>query len=130
MTVESWKSEFYAVDAYRSKGENWSDKECLEHALKKWCGLTKENLDKHEVKHDQGMLFHKMKYDADALPIDSSTCAMCEKYYIGGCHGCPVVRHYGDRCCGKVNQYWEFIDKNNPKPMIDLLEFCLKTENE
>ena len=44
MSIESWKAEFYPTPA-----DEASKDQAIAHSLRKWEGLRKENLDRHEL---------------------------------------------------------------------------------
>ena len=85
MSIESWKAEFYPIEAKDVKGD---DLERIDHALLKWSGVTEENLKKHEIT------------DRLTLPLCERDCTLCRKYLVN-CETvtgsrCPIVRfQYG-----------------------------------
>lgn len=132
MSLQTWMDEFYPTPAQKFPTEL----EAVEHSLRKWKGLTKENLEKHCV--DQRHSSIKDASDAK-LAIDSTTCALCQQHTEDGedfadCDKCILKKinvsefdgqHYG--CASAlpekdVTTYREFTVYGNPQPMIELLE--------
>jgi len=140
MSLKTWKKEFYPVPASKVSGK----KTAIKHSLKKWQGLTEENLKKH------GLIF---TYDFDdasiretmvssnlpgcSFGINSKTCALCQLYYNNDgsdtddksdcCYKCPLYQSLGHRCDGRSDRpYVVFLDSGDPVPMIKALEKMLK----
>lgn len=130
MSLETWKKEFYPTPAQKFPTEL----EAVEHSLRKWRGLTKENLEKHE-------LYQRLYFIQDATGkkfcIDCTTCALCQQHFdaaenLADCDKC-VLKHvnviYGnhyscDECISGSSDtiYGYFTKYKDPQPMIDLLE--------
>lgn len=122
MSAESWKAEFYPIQAKQVLYHR-----AAAHSLQKWIGLRVSNLDKHNL---------------TALPInvDSSTCALCllNIEVDGDCENCALSRARGgvpcDQCrldeadCGSPWNRWQVED--NPEPMIKWLELAVKEEDQ
>lgn len=126
MSVASWRREFYRVAASRVK-----KKDALEHSLRKWEGLTKENLRKHDVWVSGGMV---ADMSGDDFPIDDGTCALCRHYADVDlkCAGCPIADARGGKICdeGDNAPYILFSVKDNPIPMLRLLRMLKKRKDE
>lgn len=92
MSIESWKQEFYPVEA----DSEMSEQEAILHSIKKWEGLTEENLNKHAV----CVNYFKDLHDefGGAFDIDSSTCALCAKFLSNDCQDCPLYKKQGFIC--------------------------------
>lgn len=123
MSVESWKREFYPVDATQVAKED-----ALAHSLKKWEGLMKENLERHGVELCYRGIRDK---DGEHFNVDKSTCALCFHHDKGfGCPTCPLSIMRGRVRCdlgaGEDNPYLCFLRKN-PLPMLRLLRKAMKT---
>lgn len=125
MTIQSWKNEFYPVEAQKV-----AISDALQHSLVKWKGLTAENLSRHEVKSYLGVL--KDEVGDEVLCIDSSSCALCV-HYLGDddphehqCTGCPLFEVRGVGCdektYGRDAPYQCFSSYSAPMPMIALIE--------
>ena len=65
----SWKEEFYRISAENL--ELATDKVCLEHCIRKWKGLLKENLDKYGIVFDDN---NNPIIDDEPFPTDASSC--------------------------------------------------------
>lgn len=124
MSLDTWKSEFYPIEASKVPVE-----EAVQHSLRKWRGLTKENLEKHGVIKDEDST--KIMYGKGGMSIDAHSCALCEHYLDSyqmdnACEGCPLVTVRGVPCDddseSSVSPYHEFTGKGNPLPMIAALE--------
>jgi hypothetical protein len=122
MTLQTWKEEFYPIDAkYVSK------EDAVEHSLRKWIGLRAENLSKHGVNATYSRV-----YDGDGvcgedemMYIDDESCALCVHYIENECSACPLFGLLG-RSCDKgdeiISEYASFVRFGNPEPMITALE--------
>lgn len=118
MSIETWKAEFYPIDASQTHRD-----EAIDHSLQKWLGLEPENLAKHNVK----LRWHKVMdesitLDDSCVPgvqIDGSTCALCHHYmdhdwdedegeYESPCHDCPLYQARGGVACDdETSDEWE-----------------------
>lgn len=123
MTIETWIQEFYPVTAEQASTD---EVEAVKHSIKKWRGLTKENLEKHLIEK----IYYSIEDDTSSIVIDSENCALC--HYSGklkgdsisiSCTYCPIFKSSGN-CCS--DQYSLFDHESNPHPMIELLEKTLK----
>lgn len=131
MSLKTWKKEFYPKNA-----KTVSAKNSIAHSLRKWQGLTKTNLKKHDL--------HKQPYnmigDGDFyMEIDSDSCALCKQYeneddyeYENKCNDCPLYQFLGQQCDEEsTSPYAVWIDKGNAVPMINSLKQTLKrSKNE
>lgn len=116
MSLETWKAEFYPIDASKVPVED-----AVQHSLRKWRGLTKENLAKHGVKS----CGYRIADDTYGLWINSTSCSLCTHYVNNstGCRGCPLVTVIGGRCDKGIDApYGKFFEQMNPLPMIEALE--------
>jgi len=100
MSLESWKKKFMPEPAW----PNCSFNDAIYHAIRKWTGFRKENIQKHNV-------------DPSELPDGDRECCFC-LMFGGTCSGCPLQKVRDGGCSGP---YREWIIKRNPEPMIDLL---------
>ena len=132
MSLQTWMDEFYPTPAQKFPTEL----EAVEHSLRKWKGLTRENLEKHGVIH-RGW---NIRDDNDTrLLIDSTTCALCQRHTkdeedFANCDKCILKKvnvsefdgqHYGCDPAMPGHDYsifYVFIVRSNPQPMIELLE--------
>lgn len=118
MSIETWKAEFYPVEADKVPEEL-----AVEHSLRKWRGLTKENLARHELTVDEGTLFDS----DDEFEVDADSCSLCSVHLESTCGTCPLCEHLGKPCYGddesyKSSPFGIFMGKNDPLPMIAALE--------
>lgn len=118
MSLESWKAEFYPVEAKDATG---SDAEALEHSIVKWTGLLKKNLKKHDGKKAEGFL-KRVSFDGiPAFVVDGSSCALCAKHFAAkaGCRECPIFMATGADC---EKAFLAFSFSDNARPMLTLLK--------
>lgn len=136
MTVESWKEEFYPIEADRCPKE-----EAIQHSLRKWSGLTENNLLKHEVKVDGARAIaggaYVLPMNANGLrgnhyvEIDSRSCSLCHHYNQGDCSACPITFYKQSEKmdtnqweqCSTEYLHWRRV--KDPHPMIELLKNTL-----
>lgn len=131
MSLKTWKLEFYPVKARTVRKED-----ALDHSLRKWEGLTEENLKKHGVKRIWGGFRLVCDYSPHkTMQIDGKSCALCNHYLdkskLRPCSDCLIVKHTGHTCDwsdeeddgGEGLSPWEhWIGHEDPQPMIDLLK--------
>lgn len=133
MSLESWKQEFYPIEANEVSKEN-----AISHSIRKWEGLRKENLKKHGV-YVKGSLSWLIDNIADkTFILRSSTCALCYLYYEGfsntnQCLECPLYRIRNNVQCDekmkneKYSPYSNLHDRGrngSPEPMIMWLKLA------
>jgi hypothetical protein len=113
MSLETWKEEFYFVDA-----SEVPVKQAVQHSLRKWIGLRQENLEKHDLSIEG-----KRIYGEDGrLFISESSCALCRYYIEDYCCQCPLYAVLGRPCdAGLSAPYQQFVFDGNPEPMIRAL---------
>jgi hypothetical protein len=102
MSQETWRAEFYPIEASRVPSED-----AVAHSLQKWRGLTKANLRKHRLSESP-------------ILVDGSTCAMCQCFYNpllsvsgSGCSECPGKAANG-RACDTAYDTWSYSDDTRP----------------
>lgn len=123
MSLESWKAEFYPVEASKVKKDAMA---CIEHSIKKWEGLTKASIKKYGLSKGCQRIFH----GHENFPLDSTTCALChmsqnrERYV--DCRKCPISIARGSAC---NNEYAAFCDEDDVRPMLQLLRRTKKTHS-
>jgi hypothetical protein len=130
MSLETWKAEFYPIPADEVPVED-----AVQHSLRKWRGLTKENLNKHGL-NQEDYLIGEAEEDEDHPPltIDDRSCALCHHFMDGKCVACPLFKVLSKRCDDEENRsfkespYGAFVEEGNPLPMIEALEKAAELE--
>lgn len=128
MSFSSWKREFYPKKSDTVK----SEKEAIKHSLRKWQGLTKQNLKKHKITLSAGIPSLYPPYietKTDSFFIDYTSCSLCYwsfDHLTKDCDECPLGKIIGDSCGGKKGPYAYFTKTNDPTLMINALKKCLK----
>jgi hypothetical protein len=128
MSLETWKKEFYPEEAKTVIGDK-----AIAHSLRKWEGLTPENLVKHGIVRKKTRLIANRE---DDFYVDCDSCALCVHYLNyavpedqNECVACPLFKLIGASC---VENDSDTVDKNqipfqiwwrtgNAQPMIDAL---------
>ena len=135
MTLKTWKEEFYPV----KPAKRMTKIEAIEHSLTKWRGLTKTNLNTHDLKVDywNSKQICEEKNPNKFLNIDNTSCALCYKFFIpdrqdyqrSKCENCPLYQANEYIPCDSSykSPYRAWVDNSNPRPMIKLLERALKS---
>lgn len=136
MSIKTWKAEFYPITANRA-----SKADAAEHSLRKWTGLLKKNLKKHNLENSWGMLVEEGK--ASCFPIDTTTCALCRRFYNFDefdekheCGDCPLFKVRGDVRCDDplksedYSPFTHFSNTSDPKPMIHWLKKAVAYEKK
>lgn len=133
MSLESWKAEFYPVEA-----DHVPKEEAIAHSLRKWEGLRPANLRKHGVVkiYNYGGLLDEQYPTAVGFSVDSDSCALCVLYADTNCNcgSCPVACSRGNTPCDeciedeKCSPYESFRRESNPEPMIQALEGAQRWE--
>jgi hypothetical protein len=113
MSLESWKAEYYPVPADQCPPE-----QAVEHSLRKWIGLRRENLERHGMRAMSEDITDAQT--SEWFRIGASTCSLCETHTI--CRGCPLL---AGQCVDGMNAWW---DDHDPEPMIAALEAALKMQ--
>lgn len=101
MTIESWKAEFYPVEAYLVPNDTLA---LLEHSIKKWEGLLPKNRKKHDlVVGTYGRLTSEDASDYDnVFKASSESCSLCHHYNNSDepeCVKCPLYIVRGNIEC-------------------------------
>jgi hypothetical protein len=137
MSVFTWKKEFYDV----KPSADMTRKQSIAHSLKKWKGLTKENLKKHglTIKADTPAIYDT---EGKAFDIDCDSCALCLKYgdssgdfvlgLIDSCDACPLFKVLHNNQCddGDESPYIKWLDSGNALPMIKALTKLTKLKEK
>ena len=118
MSAKTWLKEFYAVSA-----DKVSKAKAGAHCLRKWLGLTHEELKRHKLVYSP-------------IVVNSSTCAYCTHYlrivHIDGCVDCPLHKVLGHDCDALQGNppYNKYAMSGNPFPMIDALREAITWERK
>ena len=147
MSIESWKEEFYPVSArkFRRDPTHAEQVEALGHSLRKWRGLQKEALYKHDLGvSSSGHIIELIsKGNRSMFAVNTSTCALCVQWYRvvkhpthpANCKGCPLAEVRGGAPCDYTDEtadgdrsspYLHWIAAKDPEPMIKWLETALE----
>ena len=123
MSLATWKREFYRTPASRV-----SKKNALAHSIRKWEGLSKENLKRHECKFSYGFIGDEIN---DFRILGSELCALCHHYlkeFQPYCASCPLALSRDGISCDlqtlkeKQSPYSSAHgDRPNVKPMLRAL---------
>lgn len=119
MSLQTWKEEFYPTNARSTEALNAP----IEHSLRKWKGLTQENMDKHNVRiSDRG---HWIEDGHETLDLDSDSCSLCQMAILSRlfmpenmCEHCEINKHLNEVCNIAYN---EWCNTRDPTIMISLL---------
>lgn len=149
MSLQSWKKEFYPVEAEDvAAATDSGDLVLLNHSLQKWIGLRDENMIKHNVyKGCSVTIYDSENYEFE---VNSKTCALCHIHYrfVDGegsaCKTCPLFKVRGSRCDiltdeeevenefgtgAIITSPWDsYVDNEDPEPMIKLIEEAIEIE--
>lgn len=125
MGLTSWKKEFYPNTAEQVV-KTGKIKTLIKHSLRKWEGLTEENVVKHGIRIN-GYGDIATNDGKSGLLIDSSSCSLCIKFYKEfTCTGCPLYEHFGCKCDDEEMPFEHWREYGDPEPMIEALKECLK----
>lgn len=130
MSIETWKAKFYPVPADKPK----TKRAALLHSIRKWQGLSKDNLAKHTLEQQEAILFSE---DTPAFWVNGSSCALCVLYaedddWEKTCPKCPLFKVRGGVCCDKkmpreeMHPYVRWLESGDNKPMLKWLRRALK----
>ena len=135
MTIQSWLDECMPVKAHKCTANALV---ALQHASRKWHGLTREMLKKHDLTVLNSCLKDK---NGDKFSIGPYTCSLCLIY--GNCPDqeemggfCPLRTIRRGQPCdsqaqGELYSPWHIWAKSSdPEPMINLIDAALAIELE
>lgn len=147
-SMESWKEEFYPVTAEEMKdrfdSRSATAADLIKHCIRKWVGARGSNLVRHglsKVSDDSFLTEGAAEAEEEeCFDFDSGSCALCVAYQsqsvrYHSCEDCPLyVSRDHVSCTSKsdsedISPYDEFIDNNDPEPMIEALEDALSWVN-
>lgn len=124
MSLHTWKKEFYPTRA----NARMSVRKAIQHSIRKWEGLKKTNLRKHQMvvstaytRRIEDML------TGSIFSIDSESCALCQKFIEieHTCTHCPLYRQLGHRC-DELNGPYTVWPRKGPYRMIRALKKTLE----
>lgn len=134
MSKDTWRAEFFPTDA--STARNMTNLEAVRHSLRKWRGLTPDNLKAHGLRVSANGSI--MDGPQSVLGIDDTTCSLCVKHFaVYGmltakerCRSCPLARARSGYPCDKTTRKetdlmspWRvWMVHEDPRPMIGALE--------
>lgn len=118
MSLATWKKEFY-----RTPADKVSERNALEHSIKKWIGLLPKNRKKHNVRLGRYIL---SDIKNNILHINGGSCALCV-CYVDDCAVCPLSTVGNARTIAPCHdEYLDAIDNGKVTPMIRLLRKAKK----
>lgn len=105
----------------------------LELSLLKWRGFQKSNLARHKVWINDCELIDNGQIKGDVI-LGADQCLLCDLYFAANCRGCPLNDARGKKCYREPfdesdpSPYLAMTRKGDPKPMIKLIQKCIKHE--
>lgn len=138
MSLETWKEEFYPVAA-----KDVPLQTAIDHSIRKWEGLTPENLQRHGI---WKLSYRRIGIDDDdplgGFFINSGTCALCHYFILktSSCANCPLFEVRGLTSCDSttdlecssrfLSPYEEFLELGNTASMLAWLRMAKQWEEE
>lgn len=132
MSLKSWMKEFYPKPAALV-----AKQDAIDHSLRKWEGLTKKSLAKHNVELSDDRI-GVVGMNGEVFELYGGTCALCAHHAYPShraedrCKGCPLFQLRSKPCDvpdsdEKSRAPWaSFTINKNPNPMIRLLRKAKK----
>lgn len=130
-SIGQWKKLFYSSV---KDAKQWTDKQCFEHILKKYSGVTKKIVQQRFVyplcfSTREVYISGLNKKHKKPFEFNDTTCSLCKKYinhkvasYKDQCDNCPLAIS-GNRCGANMKNPWGvFVRQNNPEPMIAMMK--------
>ena len=137
MSIRSWKLEFYSTPANEVNA-----KDAPQHALQKWTGRLKKNLDKHKLRvcFDCNGTIEEVEGN-EKFNFSDRNCAWCNlagyvrfNYPDINCDNCQAVKAGAEiKGCteGGLNAPWNIlINTGNFKPMLNWVRKAVKLIGE
>lgn len=132
MSLQTWKAEFYPVSAQSDVARA----DPVAHSLRKWRGLTPENLARHGVWRVGSCAIGD---DTVTMAIDETTCSLCVWYgeHDELCrYSCRLCTLYATRGCfcympradEGLSPWRAWTHNGDPLPMIQALEAAQEME--
>lgn len=120
MSLASWKAEYYPIDAQEAAAKG--DLVAVEHSIRKWEGLTPENLARHGCAK---ILRNISDEDRQILQINDSTCSLCVLHYkklnSEPCATCPIFLVHEPCCDWPQSPFTRWVATTSPHPMLRVL---------
>ena len=134
MSLETWKAEFYPIEA-----EDVPVEQAIDHSLTKWIGLRAENLARHALEIDTYGMLVEIADNNKVMELGGSNCALCACYHDdeaydydldedAPCQECPLAIVRGGVACDDTRESEERspwsdwnnnpTERRNPEPMI------------
>lgn len=134
MSLETWKAEFYPVEAAAVDAAGASL-----HSLRKWRGLRARSLKRHGVRLTRYNVYQCVDDGTrESLVVNSATCALCEHHQYRPvlevenetprCNSCPLQQLLGEPCDVSDQPYAYFQFAHDPEPMIAALKKVVARE--
>jgi hypothetical protein len=134
MSLHTWKLEYFS-DIKEASTDPIS---ATKHSLKKWEGFRSDALKEHGLIKLSGCSAISDHEKTEFFGADYTNCALCE--YTDevlntiSCTECPIYQATGEDCSRDYvdedlegdDAYYSFTGKDDPEPMIALLEKTLK----
>lgn len=123
MSLQSWKEVFYSTGAkefmtLKQTPEN--ELKAVNHCIRKWEGLSEENLKRHNLYLDLDDC-SVLSCGGKVISIDFTSCALC-KLHNNVCRNCVLYAcGYG---CNNDGSPYDLLKYKDPQPMIDALNEC------
>lgn len=132
MSIETWKREFYPVEACNFI-DHHSDVGAIKHCVRKWEGLSQENLEKHKIKVPTSSNYLQ-DAEGDTFYVDCSSCALCRRYqdecqtHTGAnFQNCPLLSYLGSPCdAGNDSPYKAWFSRCDNSIMLNALKQTLE----
>lgn len=132
MTLSTWKTEFYPTEA-----SECSKEDAIEHSLRKWSGLRKEALERHEAysSHSGNVI----DGSGGVIFVGANNCALCHHFYdedtYPACSACPLAKSRNGAPCDSKNlgessaPWFHWTRNSDPEPMIAALIVAQKEQS-
>lgn len=121
MGLKQWRRKFCPQLNFK----DMTPVQAVQHALRKWRGLCKENLRKYGMVRRGKVIWDK---EDGKFAITTETCSLCYFWYgKDDCNDCPLARVNEEiPCCAENGAYSEWLESGHTKPIIRGLENALK----
>ncbi len=134
MSLKTWNTEHYPVDAKDLENSGASDLDLVDHVLRKWPGLSKRNLERHGLLRED----YEIEGEADeSFYVGAGSCALCLRFEdcSHSCPKCPITKATGGACCEhRVGPYSTWRTNGRVGPMLKVLRkarrWCVREERD